>query len=118
MAQPSWHPVTYEDLLALPDHVIGQIIDGELHVSPRPRARHARASSVLGGTLGAAFDYGDGPGGWRLLDEPELHFRDDVLVPDLAGWRRRFAYRISGGRGTLEQPALMLSLEPGDGVCR
>ena len=29
-----------------------------------------------------------GPGGWILLDEPELHLHGDVLVPDLAGWRR------------------------------
>jgi Uma2 family endonuclease len=26
--------------------------------------------------------------GWILLDEPELHLHGDVLVPDLAGWRR------------------------------
>jgi Uma2 family endonuclease len=29
-----------------------------------------------------------GPGGWWILDEPELHFGADILVPDLAGWRR------------------------------
>jgi Uma2 family endonuclease len=28
------------------------------------------------------------PGGWILLDEPELHFHGDILAPDLAGWRR------------------------------
>jgi Uma2 family endonuclease len=41
------------------------------------------------------FDRGrGGPGGWQILDEPELHFLNpavkagkDVLVPDLAGWR-------------------------------
>ena len=75
--------------LALPDHVVGQIIDGELHVSPRPRSTHAGASSGLGVLVGAAFRYGvGGPGGWLILDEPELHLRRDVLVPDLAGWRR------------------------------
>jgi Uma2 family endonuclease len=30
----------------------------------------------------------DAPGGWWILIEPELHFGADVLVPDLAGWRR------------------------------
>lgn len=50
--------------------------------------RHALASSRLGGRLGRAFDEGiDGPGGWWILDEPELHLGDDILVPDLAGWR-------------------------------
>jgi Uma2 family endonuclease len=35
------------------------------------------------------FDRGKGgPGGWLLLLEPELHLGEDVLVPDLAGWRR------------------------------
>ncbi|MGH8524967.1 MAG: Uma2 family endonuclease, partial [Gammaproteobacteria bacterium] len=29
-----------------------------------------------------------GPGGWWILDEPELHLGRDILVPDLAGWRR------------------------------
>ncbi len=38
--------------------------------------------------LGDAFDFGDGPGGWLIYIEPELHFGNDVLVPDLAAWRR------------------------------
>lgn len=29
------------------------------------------------------------PGGWILLDELELHLGADILVPDLAGWRRK-----------------------------
>jgi len=29
-----------------------------------------------------------GPGDWWILDEPELHLGADVLVPDLAGWRK------------------------------
>jgi Uma2 family endonuclease len=80
---------TYEDLLAVPDHNVAEILDGELFVSPRPAAPHARAASVLGVEIGGPFDRGrSGPGGWWLLDEPELHFGEDVLVPDLAGWRR------------------------------
>ncbi|MBI3402048.1 MAG: Uma2 family endonuclease [Acidobacteria bacterium] len=82
-------PATYDDLLALPEHVVGEIIGGELVVSPRPAPRHAVASSVLGGELGPPYHSGrGGPGGWWILDEPELHLGDDVLVPDLAGWRR------------------------------
>ena len=57
--------------------------------SPRPAPRHADAGSGLGGVLRNPFDRGrGGPGGWRILFEPELHLRADVLVPDLAGWRR------------------------------
>ncbi len=82
-------PATYEDILRLPDHVVGEIIDGDLIVSPRPAARHARASSSLGIEIGGPFDHGRGaPGGWIILDEPELHLGKQVLVPDLAGWRR------------------------------
>jgi Uma2 family endonuclease len=80
---------TYDDLLQVPPDRVAEIVDGELHVSPRPASRHALASSRLGSELGPPFDRGrGGPGGWWILDEPELHLGADVLVPDLAGWRR------------------------------
>lgn len=87
---------TYADLEAAPANKVAELIRGTLHVMPRPAFRHARASSRLGAELDGPFDRGrSGPGGWILLDEPELHFPDptapgeiDVLVPDLAGWRR------------------------------
>lgn len=82
-------PATYEDLVKVPDHFVAEILDGQLHVSPRPAPRHADASAGLGGALRNPFDRGrGGPGGWRILGEPELHLGADVLVPDLAGWRR------------------------------
>ena len=82
-------PATYADLEALPPHVVGEIVAGELYASPRPASRHAVVSSCLGGELIGPFGRGrGGPGGWILLDEPELHLAEDVLVPDLAGWRR------------------------------
>lgn len=37
-----------------------------------------------------------GPGGWWILDEPELHLAPHVLVPDLAGWRRERMPRMPG----------------------
>jgi Uma2 family endonuclease len=80
---------TYDDLRRLPDDVLGQIVDGELVASPRPGFAHVHAASVLGIDLGGPFGRGrGGPGGWWILDEPELHLDSDVLVPDLAGWRR------------------------------
>lgn len=81
-------PATYDDLLAVPEPFVAEILDGELHVSPRPAIPHAIAASRLGAELGGPFDAGrNGPGGWLILDEPELHFGEDVVVPDLAGWR-------------------------------
>jgi Uma2 family endonuclease len=69
--------------------MVGQIIYGTLHAHPRPVPRHARATSRLGSELDSPFDRGrGGPGGWIILDEPELHLGPHVLVPDLAGWRR------------------------------
>lgn len=88
---------TYADLAALPEHQVGEIVGGDLHVSPRPAARHARAASRLGGHLVPAFDDRLGrPGGWIILDEPELHLGPDVLVPDLVGWQRERFPEISG----------------------
>lgn len=82
---------TYEDLLKVPDHLIAEIIDGELITSPRPAFPPARATSVIRADVDP-FDRRPGgpggPGGWWILFEPELHLGADVLVPDLAGWRR------------------------------
>ena len=83
---------TYEDLVTVPDHLVAEILDGELVTSPRPASPHAVASGALHGALYGAF-HGDGnapdsPGGWWVLIEPELHLGDDILVPDLAAWQR------------------------------
>ena len=87
---PAKRPATYEDLLQVPEHLVAEIIDGELVTSPRLAARHAAVSSALGVDLGGAFGRNNrgGPGGWVILDAPELHVVGQVLVPDLAGWRR------------------------------
>ena len=80
---------TYQDVLDAPAHQVAEIVDGTLHTHPRPAVPHTRASSSLGAKIGGPFDYdAGGPGGWWILDEPELHLGGDVLVPDLAGWRR------------------------------
>jgi Uma2 family endonuclease len=90
MGEPAERQATYDDLLQAPEHLIAEIINGRLVTHPRPAPKHLRASSSLGGTLDGPFDKGrSGPGGWWILDEPELHLGGDVLVPDLAGWRRQ-----------------------------
>jgi hypothetical protein len=89
VVKPAERPATYEDVVRAPAHQVAELIAGVLHLSPRPGKAHAVASSVLGEELGPPFRRGrGGPGGWILLDEPELHLGDDVLVPDLGGWRR------------------------------
>jgi hypothetical protein len=82
-------PATYQDVLDAPEHMVAEIVRGALHLNPRPAPRHAVAGSSLGAELHGPFHCGrGGPGEWWILDEPELHLGDDVLVPDIAGWRR------------------------------
>ncbi len=82
-------PATYEDLKRVPDHLVAQILDGELIVHPRPAIPHARVASQLMAMLLPPFSNDDGgPNDWEILIEPELHLGPDVLVPDLAGWTR------------------------------
>jgi Uma2 family endonuclease len=92
---PLDHPATYEDLVNAPEHLVAEILDGCLYTSPRPAPRHARACSALVASLMPAFDFGErSPGGWTILVEPEVHLRDDVVVPDIAGWRRQRLPRL------------------------
>ena len=89
MGEPAIKQATYDDLLQVPEHLVAEILNGELHTQPRPAPKHANASSMLGARIANPFQLGDGgPGGWWILDEPELHLNDDIMVPDLAGWRR------------------------------
>jgi Uma2 family endonuclease len=89
MADPARRRATYDDLRKVPSHLVAEILNGELVTSPRPAPRHARAASSLGGELYGPFDRGRrGPGGWIILSDPEIHLGADVLVPDLASWRR------------------------------
>ena len=99
---------TYDDVLSAPENKVAEILDGELFLSPRPASRHSLACSRLDRAL-APFDEGQGaPGGWLILFEPELHFGEDVVVPDLGGWRRE--------RMPVMQDVPFFSLAP-DWVC-
>ncbi len=95
MSDPVKRDATYDDLVDLPEHVVGEIIAGDLYVWPRPRLGHAWTANVLSGRLlfgvGRPVGVGgpgDAPEGWWIVGEPELHLGADVLVPDIAGWRR------------------------------
>ena len=89
--KPARRQATYEDLLKVPDTLIAEILDGELLTFPRPAPAYARSASVVTQDLGP-FDRRPGgpggPGGWWILFEPELHLGPDIIVPDIAGWRR------------------------------
>jgi Uma2 family endonuclease len=89
MAELAEKFATYEDLLNVPEHLVAEILNNHLETHPRPSPKHANTSSSLGIEIGSPFHRGHGgPGGWWILDEPELHLGGNVMVPDLAGWRR------------------------------
>ena len=93
-AEPPALGATYRDVINAPPHMVAEVVTGELHTHPRPAMRHAWAGARIQGKLDAPFNSGrDGPGGWWIVFEPELHLGpevdQDILVPDLAGWRRK-----------------------------
>jgi Uma2 family endonuclease len=105
---------TYEDVLNAPEHKVAEIIDGVLYLSPRPALLHAGATMALAHDLYGPFDRSRrGPDGWWIFPEPELHFGEDVLVPDIAGWRRtRVPQRPTGVGMKLAPDWLCETLSP------
>src|SRR5262245_27881775 len=95
MAKTAQRAATYEDLLAVPEHLVAEILFGRLVTHPRPAPRHATAAAALGAILTSPFQFGrDGPGGWIFMVEPELHLDGHVAVPDLAAWRQERLPRL------------------------
>lgn len=89
MADPVRRRATYQDVLDAPPEKIAEVINGELHLFSRPRFAHSSVAGSLFMELAQPFQRGrGGPGGWIFLLEPELHLGDEIVVPDLAGWRR------------------------------
>ncbi len=89
MSEPPKRKATYEDLSNIPENMTGEIINGELIVTPRPSRKHTYASSALDKKIGPPYQFGEGggPGGWIIIVEPEIGLGEHILVPDLAGCR-------------------------------
>jgi Uma2 family endonuclease len=88
---PAKRKATYQDVLDAPPERVAEILGDDLYLSPRPAPRHSAAAGALYYELAGPFRFGRlGPGGWMLLEEPELHLegRGRPIVPDIAGWRR------------------------------
>ena len=81
---------SYQDVLDAPEHMVAEIVGGILHTNPRPSLVHAYSHTSLVSRLTRLLGRGgnNGPGGWLILLEPELHLGEDILVPDVAGWRK------------------------------
>jgi Uma2 family endonuclease len=89
LARKLGRPATMADLEALPPHLKGEIIDGELYVQPRPRSRHASVEAGVVEDLRGPYQRGrGGPGGWWILPEPGIELLGSPeFSPDVAGWR-------------------------------
>ena len=97
MIEPAKKRATYQDLYSIPEDMIGEIIDGELVVMPRPAPRHMNVIKALSFEIGPPYERGrgGGPGGWIFLFETEVRLGEDTVVPDLAGWKKeRFPAHI------------------------
>lgn len=105
MVQPARKRDTRAELDALPEGVVGELIEGVLYTFPRPRPRHSRAASGLGGDLVGPYDRGrGGPGGWWILDEPGVALAAldvEEIAPDLGGWRRERLPELPEGAITI-----------------
>lgn len=110
MTESAKKRAVYEDLFSIPENTTGEIINGQLIVTPRPSRKHAVVTSRLGGELIPPYDFGrgGGPGGWVILVEPEISFGEDLLVPDMAGWKKE--------RFPTDEPHNWISAAP-DWVC-
>jgi Uma2 family endonuclease len=106
MSEAAKKRATYEHLYMLPENVVGEIIDGELVTAPRPIRIHAVAASRMGGEIIPPYDFGrgGGPGGWVILMEPEIALGENIVVPDLAGWKKE--------RFPMEEPHNWISVVP------
>jgi len=83
-------PATYADLVALPTHLKGEILDGRLYTQPRPRDVHMMLAGAAFYDLYGKFHRGHaGPSSWWVVIEPGIELpRSPEFSPDSAGWRR------------------------------
>ncbi|MGA2937868.1 MAG: Uma2 family endonuclease [Syntrophobacteraceae bacterium] len=110
MSEPAGKKAAYEDLYGIPENTTGEIVHGALIVTFRPSRKHVYAASALDKKIGPPYQFGEGggPGGWIILLEPEIGLGENVVVPDLAGWKEE--------RYPDEEPYNWISVAP-DWVC-
>ena len=89
MSDTTERRATYEDLCSVPENKTGEIIEGELIITSEPSWKHHLAAILLDDMLAPYhFEERLGPGGWIILLKPRIKLGDNILVPDLAGWKK------------------------------
>jgi Uma2 family endonuclease len=92
---------TLDDLMAIPEEIRRhELVDGEILEKGAATGEHGAAQADLVTSLNLRFGRRPGgrwPGGWWFATEVEIVFGDDVLRPDVVGWRReRMEQRPTG----------------------
>lgn len=82
---------------ALPEPLVGEVIDGVLYTMGRPSPSHANVEEgVILDLRGGSKGGGAPPSGWYTKLEVEIRFpTDEKVIPDVSGWRSE---RIRGHR--------------------
>jgi hypothetical protein len=90
MAQPAKRAATYADLVAASDLLIAEIIFGRLVTHRRGDIHHNGTLDLLMHALAPViWNKSRHPQSWICLRRVEVHVGPHVVVPDVAGWRRR-----------------------------
>lgn len=76
----------YDNARALAPNLRAEILDGDIVASPSPKPAHQAVALALASQLHSRF--GRRPGGWFFLTDSDIRLGDDLVRPDLAGWRR------------------------------
>lgn len=93
MTQSARRPATLDDFWAIPEGArFHELIGGDLSPKAAPTGEHGDAQAGIVGAIRPAFQRksgNDGRGGWWIATEVEvLLLNQDVVRPDVLGWRR------------------------------
>ncbi|MEN9797015.1 MAG: hypothetical protein RL653_711 [Pseudomonadota bacterium] len=93
--------MTSAEVLALPEERRLEVIAGRVEEKAAPSNHHGLSLAQLGGRVTESFGrHGGGrPGGWWILSDVDLELGpEDLVRPDLAGWRREKLPKVPPGR--------------------
>ena len=88
---------SYEEWLALDEKVRAEFIDGRIVTLPSPSGPHQYVLNALAEFIVIPFctRHGrGGPGDWWILPDYDVCFGEQILRPDLVGWRRERSPRL------------------------
>ncbi len=92
MSQSARRKASLAEFWAIPEASrFHELIAGELIEKAAPSGEHGDAQAGIVGALRSPFQRGSGrggPGGWWIQSEVEVRLGDEIVRPDVVGWRR------------------------------